>query len=251
MRSRFVLLLMGVFVARMMECPLYRCGGSVGENAVCAVWSKEGMNMSTCNERDLTCRLPSGMEQEGFCVKKTSLPSLLPGEYCENSAQCLHGGRCEDSTCKGKKADESCKIDEECDVEMYCGSGKCKPANETDCGGDVKCVSNRLCYEGKCHLMGQLKDGADSEVPGLCKSYYVLDKKCAPGPRLTHGRECPKDGLCKYSDDSKQLCVCGKTPTGNKFCPPGKGEIDVSKVNLIMKIVFIVLKLRQEKEVPY
>jgi len=221
---------------KIMECPKYNCMGNVKEREVCATWKDFGMNMSTCADKGFICQLPSGMEEEGLCIAKDSLPSLLPGEYCEKPSQCLYGGKCEGNVCKGKKEGDVCTLDEECDVEMYCGnereseSKKCQRADGKSCKDGKKCASNKLCYKEDCHMIGQLDDGKDSEIPGLCKSYYIKGGKCSPGPKLNHSKECPEDKECKYSDKTKTPCLCAKSSDGEKFCPPGKGDLDLSKV---------------------
>jgi len=228
--SLLTLLLTGVLLVRMMECPVYSCTGNVKEGEVCANWITEGMDMKTCADKGFICQLPSGMEEEGLCIAKDSLASLLPGEYCEKSSQCLYGGECKGNVCEGKKKGGACTLDEECDVEMYCENQECQEADKDSCESGKKCTSNKLCYKGKCHMIGQLDDGQASEIPGLCKSYYIKQKKCSPGPKLNHDKKCPTDGECKYSDETKTPCLCAKSPSSEKFCPPGKGDLDLSKV---------------------
>ena len=59
-------------------------------------------------------------------MNSTKYPSRLPGEYCDDSSQCLYNKNCTENICRGKSVGDFCQFDGECDIELYCYKSKCK-----------------------------------------------------------------------------------------------------------------------------
>jgi len=225
------------------ECPDIICNESSMNGSVCAKWDEKSLILNKCKEDEI-CVLPLNITEDGNCQKIDETATLLPGEYCTNPKQCLYENECANNVCKGKKPNEDCTHDGNCDVELHCNSKK-KCANSADsCSETEKCKSNQICLYGKCVILGQLEDGKESVVTGACRSYYIHDGKCTEGPKL-HGNDkfmCPYTEQCRYywtHNNSMFLsrCICSGDAAINAFCSPGQGDIDTSDVYVCVKIV--------------
>eukprot|EP01022_Parablepharisma_sp_SALTPOND_P016478 TRINITY_DN241_c0_g1_i1.p1 TRINITY_DN241_c0_g1~~TRINITY_DN241_c0_g1_i1.p1 ORF type:complete len:468 (+),score=34.89 TRINITY_DN241_c0_g1_i1:878-2281(+) len=223
------------FTAKMLQCPKYICKKEeVEENKVCAVQTIESVMMRLCKSGEV-CPTPAGLEEESLCTRKEDLKTALPGEYCDKDSQCIYG-TCKGSVCVSKGKGEACKHDEECNVGLYC-SGECTPvvSKGDNCTASTKCDPNTFCYEGVCTLYAQFENGANATIPAVCKSYYIQDGKCHPGPVLRYeNNTCPTNNSCYYTAGDKEIyepCVCGKVSSGEGFCSPGKGEASLKDVS--------------------
>lgn len=237
MKSILILLAVAALSSAQSQCPEIVCNKTVAKDGLCSRWVSKRLFMNMC-EKDQFCSLPLDLTKEGHCVKVSETPRLLPGEYCEYNKQCLHGNICEKSVCRGNEKGKPCMVDGNCDVELYCNSAKRCTAPTKDCSKTGKCKSNEICLEGVCVILGQLKNGSHSTVPGACRSYYVRDGKCAEGPRLHENDRfmCPHDEQCRYMRGHKVLfaskCICSGSLAVRAFCAPGLGDIDTRDVSV-------------------
>ncbi len=235
------------WTAFTLDCPVYKCETPTAKSGeICAAQSIDVVKMKVCEGEDLICPAPAGLDEESLCTPKKSAKILLPGEYCEESAQCLSGNCNKDTNlCVGHASNTACMADEDCDVGLYCkgaghGEGVCMPVapKDANCTADTKCDPNTFCYKGKCTLLAQLDEDEEATVPAACKTYYIKGGKCKVGPVLdSESKECPADNMCVYRLGEEKVtepCVCGKTETGKGLCRPGKGEASLEDVRFCL-----------------
>eukprot|EP00826_Nyctotherus_ovalis_P028832 TRINITY_DN2272_c0_g1_i2.p1 TRINITY_DN2272_c0_g1~~TRINITY_DN2272_c0_g1_i2.p1 ORF type:complete len:235 (+),score=35.65 TRINITY_DN2272_c0_g1_i2:136-840(+) len=224
------MLLLGVWSVAEPECKAFNCNTTRTKD-ICGVWGFDRVDLSMC-QTGMLCALPYETSDKAICVNTTTYPHRLPGEYCDNPEQCLYNKKCEKNICRGKEEGQPCKLDGECDVELYCYKGGCtSPADS--CKGGRKCRSNQVCSNEQCVCMGQLENGAEASVPAACKSYYIRGTRCSKGPRLVRS---DRVGYCRYDVEGDvyyydaPLCTFGSP--SKIFCPPGRGNVDMYAVSV-------------------
>ena len=220
-------------IAWGFKCMKYTCDNNVLENGTCAILNYNIIQLNMC-ENPKTCILPSSKEVTGICAKKNDIKNRLAGEYCNEANQC-RGGVCKENVCVGVNVNETCTVDEDCDVELYCKSNHCTQPNE-NCFFNEKCKSNQFCVNGKCKNYGKLGIGKTAEVPALCSTYYIKDGKCEMGPSRIDKQtyDCKNNSqnhyVCKYDNNETRFCICGMNQYGKLYCPPGRGELKYDEV---------------------
>jgi len=224
-------------------CLTYNCSTDpvdVGE--VCATQHINGLKLNKCKE-NYVCESIE-YDNPSTCVKlKVSNHSLLPGEKCNESNQCISNDCNKNGSihvCKGWPIGKSCEFTAQCDTGSYCKNKRCAKTGD---GCDEKgegCSADQICIkkDKKCVRIASKKNDEISSVPAECESYYHENGKCVEGPRLTnlHTREC-EEHECRYLVGNKEIktpCVCAKNDKVNKSCPPGRGDIDTKAVMLVL-----------------
>ena len=217
------------------NCFKYNCIENATNTDICMSSNKNVLFLTTCKE-GFKCTL-SGSEL-AMCKNSYYLRNLA-GEYCDDNEYCSFGLQCVNNICRGKSAPELCQLDSECDAELYCFKGKCtSPTN--NCSEDgTKCKSNEFCANGTCTIIAQLPNGKDSNFPAACKSYFVLGNKCEDGPK--YKKNINNSETCFYEINKKEYNdsgMCKKSEDGGRFCPLGKGDINIDNVIFFSHIVF-------------
>ena len=233
-------------------CPIFFCDISHLKKGVCASRSIEDedyhYHLGTCDHNEICDLRYIDTSNVAYCTKYQSVPTLLPGEFCNTDKECL-SSKCELNYCKGLSENENCQSNHQCNQNLYCYKNKCIPFleenNKEDCGNDsnsLKCDPNLACTNKKCIRFGSLINGNISDNQFACQSGYIyfdsnLNKSfCSQGPFLENSEgnptECPIDSLCKYNltYNGKLLfinssCVCGIRDDIDKLCPLGTGEL--------------------------
>jgi hypothetical protein len=226
-----------------LSCPLYNCSDTaVAKDEECALECIGNLTLKKCNT-NLTCQ-PINFGSPSVCIKST-IPdySVLPGEVCTEEKQCTIN-KCKDSTCAGYGKNESCNSTSQCDKGLYCKDKKCIETGKKgdSCNDHNRCSVNLICnrIDYTCIEYGSIKVEQDAPFPAACETYNQdKDGKCAEAPKIKNLKklECPESGKCEYLINEESIttpCTCAKTDTGKKYCPPGKGDIDVSSVILIV-----------------
>ena len=244
-------------------CPKYECiNKDFDINQICMNRTHEKVIIGTCKDyqiqeskKKMFCYKEPTFIEHSYCTLHNFVPYLFPGEYCERVHQddpitnksreytgCNKGNCDKWNLCNAHEINDSCSSDADCNEELYCNShnicketiknGKKCSMNEHDI---EKCESNSFCYEGFCRRYGEFKIGIGATVPAVCETFYIHEKKCAVGPKLQGGYECPESRKCLYKIGEKTFtepCICGENDEGRKYCQPGKGDINIKPVFL-------------------
>ena len=239
MRIKIFLVLISTALAlTARNCFKYNCVEDANNTDTCMSAKDNTFNFITCKER-YKCILLDNSTELAKCRNSSNLTNLA-GEYCDNNEYyCGHGLECVSNICRGKNVSDPCQSDSECDTELYCFKGNCtSPTKKCDEDGS-KCRSNEFCAKGICVIIAQLPNGNLSDSPAACKSYYVMGGKCADGPKLKESKN--KSEICEYEIGGKKYIdtgICEKSEKGGKFCPLGKGNINIDNVIFFYHIVF-------------
>lgn len=222
-----------------ITCPTYECAKDMETPKGCALETLESVKLRVCGEDKEFCpiRNPPLLDEEITCVPKETVAMLYPGEYCEKSGECL-SNNCVGNKCKGDAEEEKCTKDATCNAGLYCNGTHCvKTALPgASCLEGVRCDPRSICYNGNCTLFASLANNDASSIPALCKSYYVRNGKCAPGPKLAKefNKTCTGE-TCNYDIEGEKEplegpCVCGRSTQINGYCQPGKGDVSLEQV---------------------
>ena len=164
---------------------------------------------------------------------------LKPGDAAEADEWCFSKRRDGDGFCVGNYTNETCAIDIECDVGLYCNktTKKCVAAAEEgfSCAHGQLCQPYLTCYEGSCTKYGALHIGEKVGVSGNAKNCITryMDsgtRKCEHGPMLASPIfiENPRL-LCNYTYNGKIIVgypMCGFAVNGSMICPEEEGDLE-------------------------
>jgi len=242
--------------AHNLTCLVYNCSEkTVRENEVCAIQGVDDLVLNKCDE-GLICQ-PIEFGSFSVCVKKV-IPdkSILPGEMCTEDKQCIVGickGVEKNRICEGTLKGNKCNFTSECDKGLHCKGDNCEKTmekgeecNKNDNICSVNLICDRLNYT--CIEYGSIDVNEPAPFPAACKTYHQDENgKCIRAPKLaTPGKfNCPSTDSefkkCEYLRDEEPVktpCGCAKVDTepntNRKRCLPGKGDIDVNIVILML-----------------
>lgn len=179
-------------------------------------------------------------EQSEKCSAKP--PPRPIGEYCSSDEECS-SNNCNKArkTCAGSR--DTCELETDCDVGLYCGAGKkCEPLRTENqpCSQSEKCAVNLICSLEVCTVMGSKKKGDSASAPAACETYHIEDDKCQDGPKLVDKDKVCTGGktTCKYrranNTEYEDLCKCGMNTEGKSYCSPGRGEFNLRPVTFLI-----------------
>ena len=235
-----IFLFMGFVFAQ--RCPAYIClQEEVKGNGTCmrkVVIKKDiDYEVRRC-EHDKFCNF-SNSEIDSHCANRSLVRSLYPGEYCTIHTECIYNLCGEQSQrCLGVPKTGYCDSEDICDPGLYCDMeiNKCVDAKEEreECDAKEQCDVYYTCSLGKCVPIGSLKIGEEASSIEACKSYHILNGKCAEGEKFKRrGNETNnyipiENEYCVYTINGKETngsLMCGFTGKRNeKFCPLGTGD---------------------------
>lgn len=259
MSTYFLLFCMiGLALADPLKCTFYNCYEF--KDNICSSINKTfpdviGFNLKACPDKTV-CNLQFGDEPD-TCAPNYTIPLRYPGEACKNPEECF-SGNC-NSVCTGKKVDEACSDDADCDVELFCNlpTLKCKAVSKFNesCSTVIKCGAGLVCNDGTCLSIGSIENGKPASAPAACKSFYISGGNCTKGPILVAKSAQAGEDLhickdkCQYQLGEglmePEFCQCGMTPDPAKsFCPPGRGELDLKDVIFFYNSISILLGLK-------
>lgn len=215
----------------------YVCGNL--HNDTCSEVNDDTITLKVCDNSKLCDFHPENKSNN--CVQ--FVKNRYPGEYCDYSKECINGA-CVKNHCFINDTN-SCEYNEHCNANYFCNSEKkcSKVAGDGDNCASSKCDVGLVCLTNKngtktCVKIGSLSLGNDSSSPAACRTYYVVDGKCAEGPKLLGFNEnnrlptkCKEN--CTYTIGSNKYitsCVSEKSADATLLCNPGIGDIDASKV---------------------
>jgi len=221
--------------------------------------------VSTCNNKDLWCygaaaliNQPAGAS--GNCLFKPStdihIGSVLPGDSCLNTLQCITGSTCTNSLCVGTQLNGTCTVDANCGVGFFCGQitvntvvkSACVPVVPSggQCGGNLaKCGYGQVCANLVCTKYLSQPIGATVGMAGqttpsfaACASLTTAVNGnsiiCAAAPKLVNGSQLVNSTnyQCQYQApgatqplaDTVQA-TCQFSQTGMAVCPLGVGDL--------------------------
>lgn len=240
MKDLTFILLLPLICAFIPKCDIYDCGQLPDDQCVAVKQNEKNKvyTVQTCRQ-PLVCNTGEGAFP-WHCNKYAS--TRVPGEYCEDAAQCV-GGKCEKSLCRGYSEGFECAQDKECDYGLYChgGTKKCRKTLEegSKCAAEEKCGPFLVCNE-TCIQMGSLENNKTTVDNRACKSYYSLNSTCKPGPTLLKSQQkfgptiCT--GACFYTGDNgtfRANCTCGRSNLGVAYCNLGAGDFDLVTVTAL------------------
>jgi hypothetical protein len=194
-----------------------------------------------CNETFEVCPFQAPLDEEDICVNSTTYKKM-PGEYCDTKDNCYSANCTANNICGGQPVGIACKSDMECDVGLYCFNKVCTQTAGAGmfCNDTVKCAADALCVQQACVRLASIENDNATVVSATCKSFYVVNNKCSPGPILigdSDSNVC-NSGLqkpCLYNITDKNLtwndsCVCGMHVNSTGVCKPGEGDIAVADI---------------------
>ena len=249
MKSLVAVLIVGCLVlAKAIPCAKYECKAMNPGDCGQTVSSETDLTvyLQKCNDTSV-CTLTFDPDKNDTCAPTYTTALRYPGEYCAGNEECF-SGTCTKNLCQGKDASAACQADIDCNVGLYCNkeAGLCQKAAALNdvCSSSVKCALPGVCNGTTCVPLGQLENGKPALVPALCKSFYVANGNCSPGPKLQGMPEntlapikCPPDTKrCSYKlgdAEYKESCECGRGSTEDTYCSPGKGDLNLGDVKLI------------------
>ena len=186
MNTIYLLLLLPIFISPS-PCSKYNCSGPTPNPSAnppsCLSQPADGKTLVyTCpksppNKLETWCAL-------GDCIE---IPKALPGMKTPDAGKCLSKQE-EHGYCSGKLTGESCLLNSECDIGLFCANFQCTPYfSGGDCLEYLSCPALHGCHHGKCVKFGTLPTGTQLKMgyPGLwdvwmCESFWAdpLTKKC-------------------------------------------------------------------------
>lgn len=225
------------------NCPKYTCNTEINTTLPCISWEGGEVRLRLCPD-DMVCPLPTKPGESTNCTSLDSYAHLYAGEHCNASSQCLNRLVCKREYCRLKHPDnKSCVTLDDCDVESFCKEktedGKVKKECEDagkkgeDCSDTEKCRTNSICVDGKCAIMGELKDGDPAKNELQCRSLYMDNGRCVKGPKFKREEKSNGEKKCIYELDGKEIkedCECVASEGDNCVCPKGRGEINVGHI---------------------
>jgi hypothetical protein len=147
-----------------------------------------------------------------YCVPSSSVPPpAWPGESCAESG-CLYG-YCNETICVGKKYQEACTLNDDCDPGLYCKRGVCSKLisdNLGPCTSDYECKSSSGCNYGKCAQYFSYQEGQEVECTNnrslICSSGSCYNGYCI--------------GLLANDKGAGSLCDTNSDCTSSKYYMP-------------------------------
>jgi hypothetical protein len=252
---KILLLVLLISLGVSQKCAFYKCeekpeklGFFFANDQVCGKRSQEEeqvtFELKACPKGQM-CDIKFG-EADDKCTLPTQIPQFYNGEFCESKEQCLKGD-CVGGKCKGKGEGEGCpQGDLECDIGFGCVNALCKKLVEEGaaCSATDRCASHLVCHDSKCVKAGSVLVGQSCFAPLACETYYTeadgTGYICTNGPHLkdmpSGTQQCGSaQDTCTYdkkvrgysvplSDSPK--CSCGRTQSGDAFCPLGRGDLN-------------------------
>ena len=234
-----VILLAAVYSDEISSCTVYQCK-ELKEN--CANITLKNVELKPCPKNKI-CDFKIGF---GLIKCSDHIKFLYPGEYCNDSSQCLGSqGNCINNHCKGRTKGESCFKDEDCDPKFFCQyyqnqDHKCQETAKNDffCNESIKCDSGLICANNVCVKIASKSINNSAYLPAECDTLSLnkKDRICIQGSKLQSNSKVIEPvkcvGECNYKGtiDYKTGCTCGLTEEPTLFCNPGIGDIDIADV---------------------
>jgi len=248
MKSLVIVLgLIAAALAAEMKCDKYICDPGLMAGVCNSAELTEDItrfHLKECNQSS-GCNL--GPDVNDTCVDGFVLPSRYPGEYCSATGECFVG-ECVNNSCSGLPEGGQCKEDMNCNPRLYCDKGACVPVKKIGdaCSNTMKCDTHLTCNNQICTGVGSLDENMPATAVAACKSFFILNGQCKAGPKLLKKEggaavgpvTCVATQGCVYTITPElnftDTCQCGRTPEGDMYCPPGKGDMDLTDVNTIL-----------------
>lgn len=145
-------------------CNKFKCSNSINQ----CITTSNGVTKlddTFCTNGQYCLKYFSGNDMYGVCGTYV-YTDRYPGAKCTYDSQC-YSDLCVDSVCKGTGSGESCSINKDCDVGLYCDSTKVcaelKEAGET-CDDYSQCIMSCGCNKGICTELYSITSGSTTEV---------------------------------------------------------------------------------------
>ena len=258
MKSLAILLAITAVAFAAEQCLVYSCNNALPKGT-CSTKVVNPSNityqMKACEDSKI-CDVR--LKGEDKCADFYDQKLAYPGEFCRNDKECIRG-KCDVNNTKQcilSPGNETCTDDLDCNPGLFCKAGNCVALkmDKEACGKEDKCHPSFACNDSVCVKIGTGKIGEKASSPIICNSFYLEDGVCKEGPKLSNYSEdrpvqCPQEGVCtyKFKEGDRSFtdkCRCGRASTGAKYCQPGRGDISMQDVRLVL-ITCLVLGLRR------
>eukprot|EP00826_Nyctotherus_ovalis_P052281 TRINITY_DN6607_c0_g1_i10.p1 TRINITY_DN6607_c0_g1~~TRINITY_DN6607_c0_g1_i10.p1 ORF type:complete len:372 (-),score=99.29 TRINITY_DN6607_c0_g1_i10:146-1261(-) len=221
----------------------YTCDTKINTSLPCVLLEGNEMKLRLCPD-DMVCPIPKDPKEPTKCIPLDSYAHLYAGEHCNTTSQCLNDLVCKREYCRLRHpANKSCVTDDSCDVESFCkettenGRTKkeCEDAGKKgeECSVTEKCRTNSMCIDGKCAIIGALKDGDAAKNESQCRSLYMHEGKCIKGPKFKREEKSNGEKKCIYEVNGEEFtkeCEYVASEGENCLCPKGIGDIDTGSI---------------------
>lgn len=232
-----------------LSCPKYGCSDEALPDGQCGKYQDGSYLLQQCPD-DKFCSTALYSYTDSFCEDIPAAPEKLdlnPGETCKVDTDC-HSGKCNpDKKCSGKKTNESCDDQSDCDVGFVCHNlnqdATCQPQRKVgeSCDDYLTaqfCINAAACDNETCEELLSRNDGAivdTMSAASLCKSGYyqimpnhtqkAICMKAPKSPNMPLPIKCGPGELC-YSSDGEWAahCRCGFNSDGQGYCPLFPGD---------------------------
>ena len=208
--------------------------------------SRNSIQLLPCTDTSQFCNAAESLENpwKNVTCGPPPVAEKYPGDKCGKSSECLSQD-CSSGTCVGTKIDGDCKLNEDCDLGLYCGlvNNTCVPLETTgDCFIDYDCGLTSGCnltaeVRGTCVPYFSLADGESVACSGsglnlLCSSGFCNNTHshlgfCTTAPQSVgqFPTQCGTDEDCTdKTGEFHSKCVCGLNPFGIQYCLPMVGD---------------------------
>jgi len=206
-------------------------------------------------------------QTEVKCKDKKQIKILqYPGGPCKSKDDCMNNFDCKQEKCHARDENEKCERHDECLFGYACYKNsteipdntcqKLRPLNSEGCKSEFECQISQGCFNGKCTDYFSLQDGTNlgsnknentlsfclsgHDRHGVCDSLKNIDNKEMISDELV---KCDELNPCRYFSingtiTESNLCKCGKTSDGSRYCPIyGGNKYYKSAISKIKEII--------------
>lgn len=233
----------------VLTCPKYECSEETLPEGQCVKYQDGTYLLQQCSDSKF-CSTALYSHTDSFCEDVPPAPEKLdlnPGETCKVDTDC-HSGKCSpDKKCVGKRLNERCDDQSDCDVGYVCynlyQSATCQPQRKVgqSCDNYLTakfCINAAACDNKICEELYSRNNGAIVDTvsaASLCKSGYyetvpshsqkAICIQAPKSPNLPLPIKCNPGEMCRSSDGEwAARCRCGYNSEGQGYCPLFPGD---------------------------
>ena len=140
-----------------LSCPVINClNATATVNHACKTELDSGtIDLTPCSI-PFYCPISESVKNSTCDYWPSYKQDSYPGEPCNTDSQCQYGYCRDGNICVGKRFNQTCTMDDECDPGLYCAdTGKTclnliNPGSSETCTNDYQCSNLAGCHNGRC-----------------------------------------------------------------------------------------------------